>query len=122
MCNIISSEGEVKMLGNFQILETTCETLGPIIGLVKGVLSVIQFGIPIVLILLGTIDLGKAVMSSDDKEVKASQGRLIKRFIYAVLVFFVVLLVDLVMGLVDSNKDEDSGISADSWSECWKNS
>lgn len=110
------------MLENFQILETTCETLGPIIGLVKGVLSVIQFGIPIVLILLGTIDLGKAVMSSDDKEVKASQGRLIKRFIYAILVFFVVLLVDLVMGLVDSNKDEDSGISAESWSECWKNS
>jgi len=32
---------------------------------------IIWIGIPIVLILMGTIDLGKAVLASDDKEIKA---------------------------------------------------
>lgn len=106
------------MLDLVQLLDT-CSDLKPVINLVKAVLGIIQFGIPIILILLGTIDLGKAVMSSDDKEVKAAQSRLIKRCIYAVAVFFVVLLVKLIMGLVS-----DSGVSGNeedsmSWKNCW---
>lgn len=106
------------MLDLVQLLDT-CADLKPIISLVKAVLGIIQFGIPIILILLGTIDLGKAVMSSDDKEVKAAQGRLIKRCIYAVAVFFVVLLVKLIMGLVSNSGVEDNQEDAMSWKNCW---
>ncbi len=105
------------MLDTVQILDM-CSDLEPVIRLVKSILGIIQFGIPIVLVLLGTIDLGKAVMSSDDKEVKAAQGRLIKRCIYAVLVFFVVFLVNLIMGLVSGSVD-DSVSDSTSWSACW---
>lgn len=110
------------MLDLIQMLETdVCEGLSPVVTLVKSVLRIIQFGIPIILILLGTIDLGKAVISSDDKEVKASQSRLIKRCLYAVAIFFVALLVDLVMGLVgQSGVDSEAGTT--SWSDCWKES
>ena len=69
----------------------TCTDLMPIIKLIKfGVIPLIQIGIPIILILLGMLDLGKAVMSSDDKEIKGATGKLIKRAIAAVAVFFVV--------------------------------
>jgi len=36
---------------------------------------------------MGTIDLGKAVLASDDKEIKAAQGRLFKRVLYAAVIF-----------------------------------
>ena len=59
----------------------------------NGLFPVLQIGIPIILIVLGTLDLGKAVISSDDKAVKEAQGKLIKRCIYAILVFFIVTIV-----------------------------
>ena len=75
----------------FQIMEDNCNGLGPIIALIKyGVMPIIQIGIPIILVVMGSIDLGKAVLSSDDKEIKAATGRLIKRVIAAIAVFFVI--------------------------------
>lgn len=105
-------------MGLFQILATNiCETLYPVVSILKTVLDVIQIGIPILLILMGTIDLGKAVLSSDDKAIKESTSRLVKRIIAAVAVFFVVTIVKLIMGIVsDSNVD---GANAKSWIDCW---
>ncbi len=108
-------------MGLFQLL-VDCSQVAPLIKLLKLVLGVIQFVIPALLILLGAIDLGKAVISSDDKEVKAAQSRLIKRVIYAVAVFFIVLLVKLVMGLVsDSSVNTGSDADSNSWIDCWDN-
>ena len=76
----------------------SCGGLLPIVRVIrKGVFPLVQLFIPIILIILGTIDLGKAVIASDDKEVKAAQGRLIKRFIYAALIFFVTTLVSVLI-------------------------
>ena len=75
------------MLDLIQIVDINyCDDLLPLIKVIKTVFNIIQFVIPIALILFGTIDLGKAVISSDDKEVKAAQSRLIKRCIYAVAI------------------------------------
>ena len=69
----------------FQILAgDACGGLGPIVGVVKGVFDLIKIGVPIVLIIMGAIDLGKAVLASDDKEIKAATSKLIKRAIAAV--------------------------------------
>ena len=88
------------MLDLVQILVDSCEGLLPIVQFIKkGIFPIIQIGIPIILILMGTIDLGKAVMSSDDKEIKGATSKLIKRAIAAVAVFFVVTIVSLLMGI-----------------------
>ena len=84
----------------------------------QGVFPILQIGVPIILIVLGTLDLAKAVISSDDKQVKEAQGKLIKRCIYAIAVFFIVTIVNLVLTMVGNIAGEDaSGIS--SWRECW---
>jgi len=102
------------MLDLFQML--TCpEGLGPIINLVKGVLNIIQIAIPIMLIVMGSIDLGKAVISSDEKEIKGATSKLIKRCIAAVAVFLVTTIVILIMNLVANNVDD----SSNSWLDCW---
>lgn len=98
-----------------------CGGLAPIVRLIKkGVMPIVQIGIPILLIIMGTVDLGKAVISSDEKEVKGAQSRLIKRCIYAVAIFFLVTLVSIVMGLVATANDPDvSSKDANSWASCW---
>ena len=86
-----------------------CTELGPIITLLKNVVTLLQWLIPIGLIIFGMLDLGKAVIAGKEDEMKKAQGTLIKRVIYAVAVFLVVTLVSFVMGLVGSTE----------WKECW---
>ncbi len=95
----------------------TCDDLMPVIKFVDGILILIQIGIPIILIIMGSIDLGKAVLSSDDKEIKAATGKLVKRAIAAVAVFFVATIVSIVMGLFTGTGVDGTT----SWSTCWAN-
>ena len=97
-----------------------CTTIEPIIKLVRdGVIPLIQIGIPILLIVLGTIDLGKAVIASKEDEIKNAQKMLIKRAIYAVAVFFVVTIVTLVFSLFSSTGNNKLENEANSWVNCW---
>lgn len=99
-----------------QIMDS-CEGLLPVVQFIKrGIFPIIQIGIPIILIVMGSIDLGKAVLSSDDKEIKGATGRLIKRAIAAVAVFFVVTIVSLLMGMFAKT---DIG-QQNAWSKCWE--
>ena len=64
------------------------------------IVTIIKIGIPIVLIFLGMLDLGKAVMANDEKVMKEAQGRLIKRFIYAIIIFLLVAIVQMVFNMI----------------------
>ena len=93
-----------------------CDDLLPVVKLIRhGVIPVIQIGIPIILIILGMLDLGKAVVASKEDEIKNAQKLLIKRAIYAVAIFFIVLMVTAVFNLVGSS----SGTDTATWYNCW---
>ena len=97
-----------------------CGGLGSIIKLVKEILSVAFILIGVVLVILIIIDLAKAMMASEEKEVKGYQKAAIRRVIYTVCIFFVVTLVTVIFNLL--GKAEDPNISdADrtSWLKCW---
>ena len=94
-----------------------CDDLLPVVKLIRhGVIPVIQIGIPIILIILGMLDLGKAVVASKEDEIKNAQKLLIKRAIYAVAIFFIVLMVTAVFNLVGTS----SGQNTASWAACWE--
>lgn len=76
-------------------------------NLTSSLVTIIKILIPVALIFFGMLDLGKAVMGSDEKAMKESQSRLIKRFMYAILVFLIVSLVQVIFGFV-SNADSES--------------
>lgn len=99
-------------------MDVSCDDIQPIINFVKAIFNLIQIVIPIGLIIMGSIDLGKAVLSSDDKEIKQATSKLVKRAIAAVAIFFLVLLVKLVMNLVSDNGNGQTGDSV-SWMDCW---
>ena len=100
---------------SFLVKGDACGGLLPLVKVIRSVIGIVMIVIPIALIVFGTIDLGKAVIASDEKEVKAAQKRLIQRFIYAALVFFVPMLVGFAMNMVASGGEGDTT----SWKACW---
>lgn len=64
-------------------------------------LQYIRILVPILIILLGTLDFGKAVLAGKEDEMKKAQSTFIKRLIAGVIVFFIPLLVDLIMDFAD---------------------
>lgn len=92
------------------LLDGVCDELGDVLTIVKFILNVIQWVVPVILIILGSIDLVKAVIASKEDDIKKGQQTLIKRLIAAVIVFLVPLIVSVIMGM----------IGQDDWKECWK--
>lgn len=90
--------------------EGTCEpNLQIIVNILKFVLTAIQWLVPILLILWGTIDLVKAVVAGKEDDIKKNQKALVKRVISAVIVFLLPLAVSILMGL----------IGEEGWKTCW---
>lgn len=62
------------------------------------VLTIIQIGAPILLIILVTIDFASVVISQDKDATKKATSKAIKRGIAAIVIFFVPLIVKLILG------------------------
>lgn len=74
--------------------------------------TVIKIAVPLLLILFGMIDLGKAVISQKEDDIKKQQSLFIKRLIAAALVFFVFAIVQLVVNLVDAGSGTMNCVNA----------
>ena len=72
-------------------------------NLIANVVTIIKIGVPILLIIFGMIDLAKAIIQQDEKEIKKGQQTFIKRLIAAALVFLVVAIVQLVLNFIDAD-------------------
>lgn len=75
-------------------------------------LYIFKIVVPIILIIFGMIDLGKAVISSDDKAVSKAAKSLLMRCIAAVCIFFVPTIVSFVVKLVDTSAADNSTVCA----------
>lgn len=71
-------------------------------------LLVFKIVIPLLLIIFGMVDLGKAVISSDDKAVSKAAKSLLMRVIAGVCIFFVPSIVGLIFGMVGDFSDVKS--------------
>lgn len=87
-----------------------CADTANIWHLVGLIVYIIKIVIPLMLIVMGMIDLGKAVINSDEKAINKAVGTLIKRFIAAVVVFFIPTIVNAIfgiIGIVGGNSESD---------------
>lgn len=92
------------------ILDVTCvagtQTVvvpAQLANIVSLIYNLIKIGVPILLIIFGMLDLGKAVMAQKEDEIKKGQQTFIKRLIAAAIVFFVLVIVQLVLSLVGAD-------------------
>lgn len=63
-------------------------------------LFILKILIPIVIIVLGSIDLGKAVVLSDDKAIKSASSKLLKRVVLGIIIFFVPLIIKFIFSMI----------------------
>lgn len=85
------------------------EVPGKLAYIISLIIKLIQFGVPLLLIIFGMLDLGKAVIASKEDEIKKGQQMFIKRLIAAVIVFFVIAIVELVVTLAVKDDIKDKG-------------
>lgn len=74
--------------------------------IVSTIITIIKIAVPVLLIIFGMLDLGKAVIASKEDEIKKGQQTFIKRLIAAVIVFFVIQVVQIVIRFVAGNDDD----------------
>lgn len=66
---------------------------------IQKIIDGIRILAPILLIILGSIDLGQAVISEDKDSLKKATSRLIKRAIAALAIFFIPLVVRVLLDI-----------------------
>ena len=98
-----------------------CSNLQPFLNVIKLFLQILRWSVPLLLVVLGTIDMFKAVTKADDeKVVTEARKAFVKRLIYGVLVFLIPFFVNLILGLVeDTIPSNDDSVSATTWISCW---
>ena len=69
--------------------------------LVNQVLTYVRIIVPIIIILLGSLDFAKAVVVGKEDEIKKIQKQFIIRIVAGVLVFFAPAIVNIIMKLAD---------------------
>lgn len=101
----------IQTLANISTTATyTCGDLdlsfsGMIPNVVHVIVLIIKIAVPILLIIFGMMDLAKAVMAQKEDEIKKGQQTFIKRLIAAIIVFFIITIVQMVIGFLAGDED-----------------
>lgn len=85
-----------------------CTDTKEIWALIGKILLIFKIIIPILIIIFGMIDLGKAVVASKDDEIKKAVKSLGMRAIAGVFIFFIPTLVGFVISLAGGWSDVDA--------------
>ena len=65
--------------------------------------TIIQVAVPVLLVVMGSLDLIKGLYAQKEDEIKKGQQTFIKRAIAAVIVFFVIQVVQIIVRFVSGN-------------------
>ena len=62
---------------------------------------IIKIIVPLILIILGSIDFGKAALSGDDKSTKEATVQFAKRVLIGLIIFFIPTVLDFFLSLIN---------------------
>ena len=85
-----------------------------IFGFAGVLVNILRILIPILLVVLGSIDLSKAVIAQKDDDIKKAQSTLVKRVIAGLVIFFIPAIVLMVMNLAGNEATTGEG------QNCWR--
>jgi len=90
----------IDLGGNVRL---NCEGLlgDDLLDLINDIFNYVKIAAPILLIVLGIVDFGQAVLSDDRDALKKATSKFVKRAIVCVVIFFVPLILNYVLGLID---------------------
>lgn len=90
---------------------STCNSrmLSVVLPAVKNIMTIIQIVAPILLIIMSVVELARLTANPDDKK---GVKKIINKILAAVIIFFIPVFINVVMGLVGENTN---------FSSCWNN-
>ena len=68
-------------------------------AVLKDVYTALMIIVPLLVIFMSTVDIFRAVVAQDEKDMTAARGRAIKRVIIGMATFFVPIILDIVLEL-----------------------
>lgn len=99
------------MLSLFGVsLSNFCSGASEVIQLVGWVLTIFKIAIPLLIVALGAFDLGKAVMSGKDDEIKKNAKTLGIRAVAGILIFLLPTVVLALFGLFNQFNESANSI------------
>lgn len=104
-------------------INTFCRELSPILQLIGQALNIFKISLPLILVVLGIFDIGKAVISSKSDDIKKHMKNFFKKILACVVIFFIPMMCMVVFGFVGGFADikENSGIDYDICYDCMFN-
>ena len=98
----------------------SCTDAAFIVRIAAKLLKYIHFIVPIILIAFIIYDLVKVVINGDEKSKKEAFSNIVKRAIYAIIVFLVPTLLVYALTKIDQISSKNDGYeSATSWISCF---
>ena len=82
------------------------------------VVQVAKSVVPLIIIVLGMVDFGKAVASNDDKAISKAAAALIRRFIAGVVVFFIPTIILAILNLLGITNNMENNESFGTCTVC----
>ena len=93
-----------NFFGNLDVVRCgNAEIPAPLAKITRIIFMLIKIATPLALIIMGMIDMVRAVTAGDEKKIKENQGKFVKRLISAALVYFVVSIVQFLISIVADN-------------------
>lgn len=83
-------------------------------SIIDWIMNLVRLGGVILLVVLGMLDFIKAAASGEQEEMKKSKSKFVKRLIACVVLFFVPIIVDILVGLVNLGSGESCNSSKSS--------
>ena len=99
----------------------TCSDIGFIVNILKWLIKIIQYGIPIILMVLVVFDLVKIVTAGTEDQAKKSTTTIVKRIVWAVVAFFVPMLISFIFKSLSSGNSSSGLASPIDWINCFFN-
>ena len=70
------------------------------------IMMIFKIVIPLLLLILGMFDLGKAVVASDDKAINKATTALVKRAVAAIIIFFIPTIIGFAFSIVNGFQND----------------
>lgn len=95
-----------------------CKDMSGVLKFVGIILWIFKIAIPVIIVVMGMIDLGKAVTASKDDEIKKAMKQLMVRLIAGVLIFFIPTIIMFVFRIITEFNDIEGQTGFDVCEAC----
>ncbi len=111
-------KGKILMLTS--TINSFCQEISPMLKMIGDLLNIFKVSLPLILIALCILDIGKAVISSKSDDIKKNIKSGLKKLAVSVFIFFVPTVCMLIFNFVGGFQEitEESGIDYDICYDC----